>query len=58
MYRSRRPCDGWPEIGSCASYALRGCDYCRDCEMLRRAHEGGPDNLDDDEEDCDEGRDD
>lgn len=42
-WRARRSCDGWPELGSCSGYAVRGSDYCRDCETLRRAHEGEPD---------------
>jgi len=52
-YDTRRACDGWPELGSCSSFAIRGCDYCRECESLRRAHEGLADLND---EDCNEGR--
>lgn len=47
---SKRSCDGWPEIGSCSAFAMRNCDYCKDCEALRRAHEG----IEPFEEDTDE----
>jgi hypothetical protein len=40
---TKRSCDGWPELGSCSSTAMRGCDYCRECETLRRAHGGEAD---------------
>jgi len=52
MFYGRRSCDGWPELGSCSRAAMRGCDYCRECETLRRAHEGEAD-LNDEQEDYD-----
>lgn len=52
-YISKRGCDGWPELGTCSGRAMKGCDYCRDCEALRRAHEGGPAVTDDEDEDDD-----
>ena len=45
-YVTRRGCDGWPELGSCSGRAMKGCDYCSECETLRRAHEGGADLTD------------
>lgn len=58
-YVTRRSCDGWPEVGSCSGHAMRGCDYCRDCEDLRLAHEGGETiRTDDEDEDSEGGRDD
>lgn len=48
--QAHRACDGWPELGSCSYSAMSRCDYCRECETLRRAHEGEADVTDDDDE--------
>lgn len=48
---NRRECDGWPELGGCSGFAMQNFDYCRECEALRRAHEGDGDVTEDGDDD-------